>query len=489
MEISCGAGISIETKGTGACLGFAKEELKAYLLAMFKTLDFEKKRGAVKILLEVRNSPVLNFDGYQLLITEQEVRITSRMERGVLHGVYHLLRLLGCSFWFSKTSIQNAPTLRRTTLNSGLFTENPMLESRGICLYGVTGKTVADVLATVDFMAKNNYNLLVTAVHIKGDAPENAHAIFWDEVQATVLPHLKKRGIELCVSPFCDTADSAKTNDGKQIDEVENHDILKTAFGDDALLLSDTKEAFSVDNADKSAHSLYLIDTDMGDSYSWQTNLWIQPKSAKELVACAANAGLKGIVSLWRPISVWWSASLNFSFLREAYYHPDFSQRLMLEKLCADLWSVCTPTFASVMELLYENVQDKALWSRAPRAPKGLQEHTLLRNSALDGYNQNALKEKADEITALLNSVLITRLSEHERYHMDCLKAYIKQQKQFYLSIDQLCSDASSAAKMPAYYKCLAGIRGSIGEGFASEKYARWCLSEAVASPPDTNTP
>ncbi|MEG2924844.1 MAG: hypothetical protein RR848_10325, partial [Oscillospiraceae bacterium] len=128
--------------------------LKAYLLAMFKTLDFEKKRGAVKILLEVRNSPVLRFDGYQLLITEQEVRITSRMDRGVLHGVYHLLRLLGCSFWFSKTSVQNVPTVRRTTLHSGLFTENPMLESRGICLYGVTGKTVADVLATVDFMAK-----------------------------------------------------------------------------------------------------------------------------------------------------------------------------------------------------------------------------------------------------------------------------------------------------------------------------------------------
>ena len=112
MEISCGASIAVESKGGGLCMDFARDELKSHLLAMFNRLDFDAKKPETKILLEVRNSPVLRHDGYQILITEQGARITSRMERGVLHGVYHLLRMLGCSFWFSKTSVQIVPTVR-----------------------------------------------------------------------------------------------------------------------------------------------------------------------------------------------------------------------------------------------------------------------------------------------------------------------------------------------------------------------------------------
>ena len=555
MEISCGASIAVESKGGGLCMDFARDELKSHLLAMFNRLDFDAKKPETKILLEVRNSPVLRHDGYQILITEQGARITSRMERGVLHGVYHLLRMLGCSFWFSKTSVQIVPTVRRKTLESGLFTENPFVESRGICLYGITGKAVADVLASVDFMAKNGYNLLFTTYHRKGTAPAGAEAVFWDEVEATLLPHLEKRGIELCLwleegpapgasrekghalapKHFCRAEDAAldayldelcaylsahtaisilgpwpsclfdTACDWRCADKpravavmTRINDAIKAVRPDitlmhrghaapdaekpmpdgSAALLNGPEHAFAWVEALGDRGAVYLLDDEMANNARWQSNLWVQPHIGKAVVAAAANAGCKGVISIWRPLSAWWAASLNFSFLSEAYYHPEFSINVMIEKFANDLWGFYGPSLVKAIALLYANIQDSAIWSRPPRAANGICDHPHKRNAALDLQNLRAFKARLAEIQILLDEVPIARLDEHGRYHFDCLKAYITQQEQFFLLIDQFSANSDTAQKADAYYALLDENRRAIGEGFTSGEYAHWCMKK-----------
>lgn len=60
---------------------FSREELLRYLSASL-------------------TSPQLRFDGFHLLCSEGRISIRAGQARGILHGVYELLRQLGCDFMF-----------------------------------------------------------------------------------------------------------------------------------------------------------------------------------------------------------------------------------------------------------------------------------------------------------------------------------------------------------------------------------------------------
>lgn len=545
MELWCGTSVSVKTTGTGACLAFAKEELMNHLFKMFTKINFTDNLPDSRILLTVRKSPMLNHDGYQIVITEKQVHISASIGRGVLHGVYHFLRMLGCSFWFSKTAVQNVPTIRRKTLQTGVFIENPLIKTRGICLFGTTQKTVADVLATIDFMAKNNYNLLLTVPEIQEDKFNSEHDIKWHEICDTVLPHLIKRGIDVClgisevipgvpplgakdfthatieqIEAFADNiieylADKpyvamlgpwrARKTEGcrggssissmhekniafsrKINDAMPNLTILHTACQticpdcpenempkNAAALITEEQNAFKWAQAARHSKGAYMLDRAMGDSYCWQTNLWIQPHHAKAIVAAAANAGCEGVISLWTPISVWRTASINFAFLREAYYHPDFSVSGMLNALCEDLWGVMAPTMYKAMEKTVAGLQDIALWSRPPRCSQKISDHINCRNKIFDAQNAKTFAHRADEIMKIISSVNITRLDEHGRYHLDSFKIYIQQQKEYFASIDQYSKEDDTPEKLEGYYKLLCTAFEVSGEGFVQERYAK----------------
>lgn len=550
MELWCGTSISVQTTGTGACLAFAKEELMSHLLKMFTKINFTDKLPDSRILLTVRKSPMLTYDGYQIVITEKQVHISASRDRGILHGVYHLLRLMGCSFWFSKTAVQNVPTVRRKTLQTGVYIENPLVKTRGICMFGATQKTVADVLATIDFMAKNNYNLLLTVPDVQEDKFSGEHDIKWDEISETVLPNLIKRGIDIClgmgdnipgvpplgakdfahatleqVQTFANNlvqymsdkpyismlgpwrargADNCKGGGStasmheknrafSQIisEALPNLTILHTACGticpdcpenempkNAAALITEEQNAFEWAQSAKHSKGAYILDRAMGDSFCWHTNLWIQPHHAKAIVAAAANAGCEGVISLWTPISAWRAASINFALLREAYYHPDFSVSDTLSALCEDLWGVMAPSMYKAMELTIAGLQDIALWSRPPYCSVKIRDHICCRNRVFDAQNAKTFNQRADEILEIINSINITRLDEHGRYHLESFKFYIQQQKEFFACIDQYSKEDDTPEKLDSYYKLLRAAFKASGEGFVQEQYAKKVIKQ-----------
>lgn len=544
MELSCGAKVSVEVKGTGVCLAFAKEELTTHLEKMFTKITFTNKLPETRILLSVRHSPLIRHDGYQIVITEKQVHISASQPRGVLHGVYHFLRLLGCSFWFSKAAVQNVPTVRRKTLETGVIVENPMVKTRGICLFGATKKTASEVLATIDFMAKNGYNLLMTTPCKRDKLYNGEHDIIWDEISDVVLPHLIKRGIDITLA-FDETIPGGQPIKAKNMASATNEEIkiiaenlikylenkpyitmigpwklngnceskgnesslcvhkknemlariisearpdltlIHTACNsvcpnceDEAMpsnmavMLTEKQNAFEWCHGKKAPQGTFLLDRAMGDSFKWDTNLWIQPYHAKYIVAAAANASCDGVISIWSPISSWRIAAMNFAFLREAYYHPDYSVDGALKKLCEDLWGVMGPTLYNAIHIAITGLQDLALWSRPPRAPQRVFDHTTQRNKIFDSQNAETFEKRYKEIFEIIDGVNIARLDEHGRYHLDCFKLYLKMQREFFMNVDQYCFETDTPEKAEGYYKLLDETFVSVGEGFVLKSYA-----------------
>lgn len=550
MELWCGTSVSIQTTGTGACLAFAKEELMSHLLKMFTKINFTDKLPDARILLTIRKSPLLHHDGYQIVITEKQVHISAAVGRGILHGVYHLLRLYGCSFWFSKTAVQNVPTVRRKTLPTGVYTENPLVKTRGVCLFGANKKTVADVLATIDFMAKNNYNLLLTVPVENDEKFGGEHDIKWDEICDTVLPHLIKRGIDISLGMSDEMTDmpplGAKDFAHASVEQVAawadnmivylqdkpyvamlgpwptrgkegcrnggsinamheknqvfsqkikealpNITILHTACDSEcpqcpnnempenvAALLAETQDAFAWSQAANKSGGAYILDRTMGDSFHWQTNLWLQPYHAKAIVAAAANASCEGVISLWTPISAWRTASINFALLKEAFYHPDFSVENALHTLCEDLWGVMAPQMYNALSLTIAGLQDIAIWSRPPRCSPRICDHINKRNKIFDAHNAKTFAKRASEIEEIINNINITRLDEHGIYHLDFFKTYIQQQREYFTCIDQFSKEDDTAEKLDSYFKLLQTTFEKSGEGFVQEKYAKQVIKK-----------
>lgn len=550
MELSCGIDITITTNGNDACLDFAKEELQAYLTRMFARLNVVEKKGSARFVLSLRQSPMLRYDGYQIVITETDVRITSGQGRGVLHGVYHVLRMLGCSFWFSKASCQNIPTVRRKALPAGVYTENPLVEKRGIALLGINHDNIADVLATVDFMAKNCYNLLVTAPEINSNGIKE-HSIHWEEIESTVLPHLMCRGIDICMAfgfsaiPCTKSAEPCTASDNSlpfdeasfesYVDDICNyikdkpyiktvgplgfeykmagistdidkanrafallesrlhsvredivllHSVNAKACTDtilppkSAVLLSAPDKAFFWVHKDDKKQNVFLLDKYMADSFYGVSNVWIQPEQCKKLVSAAANAECNGVISLWAPISSWWAASLNFSIMSEAYYHPDFSIDEIVTELAVALWDACSAPLSKALRLTVYQLQDTALWSRPPRASLHIADHITHRNKIFDAQNAASYDKRYNEIMDIVNSVSLARLNEHGRYHLDCFKTYLALQKQYFHSVDQYAQGDIAADKLQPYYDLLQKAKDTIGEGFQSASYAKWRIED-----------
>ncbi|MEG0766415.1 MAG: hypothetical protein RR482_01750 [Clostridia bacterium] len=72
--------------------------------------------------------------------------------RGILCGVYALLEKLGYRFTFPRPHTELVPTLD-AFLPFEDFTQSPILQRRGMCLYGLGKDSLYETLLTVDWMA------------------------------------------------------------------------------------------------------------------------------------------------------------------------------------------------------------------------------------------------------------------------------------------------------------------------------------------------
>ena len=175
---------------------FACTELEGYLSEMFPAEVLAKRSFVLKLIGEG-----LRFDGYRIRQEGERITLEACQERGLLHGVYALLRRLGCSFLFPGRTRQTVPHLNRWPLEDGfLFQKEPWLEYRGICFYHTIHDTLEQTRDAIDWMAKNGFNFLLTSIHRKDDTGCGDHAILWDEIGDQLLPEVQKRGIVLDMS-------------------------------------------------------------------------------------------------------------------------------------------------------------------------------------------------------------------------------------------------------------------------------------------------
>lgn len=172
---------------------FSREELLGYLSAIL-TPPQEFSRVSFELAQEK-----LRFDGFHLLCGEGRICIRAGQARGILHGVYELLRQLGCDFMFPGRHRQRLA--HRDKLPSGIDIKKvPWIEYRGFCFYNTTQRTLLETLDAVDWMAKNGYNFLLTSIHRPDDTFIGEHAILWEEIGDILLPELQKRGIVIDMS-------------------------------------------------------------------------------------------------------------------------------------------------------------------------------------------------------------------------------------------------------------------------------------------------
>lgn len=174
-------------------LFFAKSEISAYLEEILPEGIWN-----LSVILEPAEEP-LRFDGFRIHCGADGIRVQASCARGILHGVYELLRRMGCSFLFPGKRRQRVPA-RLLCLPEICGECQPWLEFRGLCLYNTTAKTIRETIDAVDWMAKNGYNFLLTSIHKVDDSGQGDHAILWDEIGDELLPELTKRGIVIDMS-------------------------------------------------------------------------------------------------------------------------------------------------------------------------------------------------------------------------------------------------------------------------------------------------
>lgn len=186
----------MEKKADCAIISFASAELEHYLSEMFPQEVLREKVFSLELLKDG-----IRFDGYHIHEDGGRVTIEAGIERGLLHGVYALLRRLGCSFLFPGKTRQYVPHLQKWPLDDGFSMKaEPWLEYRGICFYNTTKETLDKTQDAIDWMAKNGFNFLMTSIHRKDDTGCGHHAILWDEIGDVLLPELQKRGIAIDMS-------------------------------------------------------------------------------------------------------------------------------------------------------------------------------------------------------------------------------------------------------------------------------------------------
>jgi hypothetical protein len=192
-------------KSGDAVAAFAASELRDYIqrisganIAMVETN--RSGRDLTVIQFELGRPEDYRWDGYGMDVEPGRVTIRAATTRGLLYGAYEILEDLGCS-WVYPGKEEIVPKSKTLSLAAGHTVRTPVIEHRGLALYGFDQDSVVLGGEILDWMAKNRYNLLLTSEDRPSDSGKSAaHDTRWRQVADVLLPEVQKRGFVLELS-------------------------------------------------------------------------------------------------------------------------------------------------------------------------------------------------------------------------------------------------------------------------------------------------
>ena len=189
---------------------FAAGELARYLSKICGAkVAVAKKKQPHRIGIHLAVSDVLKnksgFEGQDHFIIEisgKKIQIFGENPRSVLFGVYTFLEQLGCRWYYPLKSEQIVPKLDKVSVATGKKEVLHRLAIRAFPLLPMIKRDLPIILNFIDWMAKNHYNRLYTnqSHYGKGYDFWSTDVIRWPDVEKQVVPELKKRGVNLCMS-------------------------------------------------------------------------------------------------------------------------------------------------------------------------------------------------------------------------------------------------------------------------------------------------
>lgn len=181
---------------------FAAAELQRYLGKMtgrYVPVVTEPSSGSKEIRIQqTRSGDGLPPDAFTIRVDPTAVHIEATTSRGVLYAAYRFLEMLGCRWVHPGEAEEIVPVIRSVDLPDGTTVEKPLIEHRGLALYGLYGATVEMGRRIIDWMGKSRLNLLLTS----WDRPDptDTQTMKWPEVADALLPELRRRGMLLEMS-------------------------------------------------------------------------------------------------------------------------------------------------------------------------------------------------------------------------------------------------------------------------------------------------
>lgn len=181
-------------------LDFAADELTQYLkrLTGERFVVTNQASETFSIILKKTNNPQLKWDGYAINVQNSSITISSNTPRGVLYGVYDLLKQWGCSFVFPGEVNQYVPSnLKRLSLAQGEKIKNPQLEFRGLSLMKIHNGNRPLLVDILDWMAKNRFNYVMGSPRRDNTLPDEyeEQMMNFADIYDHLIPNLSKRGL------------------------------------------------------------------------------------------------------------------------------------------------------------------------------------------------------------------------------------------------------------------------------------------------------
>jgi hypothetical protein len=193
--------------GTDEVIKFAATELRDYFKKITgKELQIKEYNGNLndgEIRFVIEDNKAVKWDGYSVEVTRTGITLSARESRGLLYAAYTLLEHAGCSFFYPGESEEIVP--RRTIVEVAPYKHiyNPVLQHRGLALYGLQANSVSLGLDVISWMAKNKMNFVLVSVDRPSDCDGPAHGCIWKDVSNELLSELQRRGFVIEMSEHC----------------------------------------------------------------------------------------------------------------------------------------------------------------------------------------------------------------------------------------------------------------------------------------------
>ena len=547
-------------------LTFAKEELARYLTMMLETVSTD---DILQIRLELKEG--LRYDGYCIEQEKNIISIWSAYARGILHGVYELLRQFGCNFLFPGKERQIIPKLKEFPVLMQNVKKEPYLEYRGMCFYDTTKETLSQTSDAIDWMCKNGYNFLLTSIHRLDDTEQGDHAILWDEIKEDINPEVIKRGIvvdlsehstdyyfpkeelyeehpewfsllqgvrypgQICYSNqeavkayaesivnFVKERDDLEffgiwPLDGGGYCECENCKDPLTVYRANQFIakeiskvrpdltvehLAYTPQSFArpTDSMEKNmsvlvcsergrvayewgrkakeAGGAFYFDYMTADHYRYRSFVKLNPHFIKDTINTMVAYEYRGIVSLYLPVTCWWQASLNYWYMAKLYYDPTADLSDLTKELSGLLFgSDHQEKMAEILGMIYDKLQDPALWSSYVHGHEWYGEHICNRYQVLDQLHEKKMYENYCIIIEALSKESCKISSSFGKKHATLLKTYLDLQWLYYIGVDLFDATRDTKERAEPYFKKLGELSLEEDNPFILEKYARWRIT------------